>query len=447
MTATVSLSALTQIPPRCWKFALSGTYGLDQSHYRGKLFRWVNTYPTYGCYCNKANSVELSADGALLNLPAGEARVAMGGGLRTNFFHAYRTLGTAQNIAVSQQDYAYGELSVPLVSPDMGVTGIDRLNLSAALRYDNYPGVGKVSTPKLGLIYAPSPDIDIKGSWGARSRRRHSSSSITVWASPHGARPMPGTGYPSTASVLLLTGGNPNLKPERAETWSATAALHPRALEGAQLEVLFPGRLPRPNCRPDHLSHAIAEQPDLCADLVDLNPSDAAKAAVWPMPGLLQCAGPDLLSGRCRAIVHDSSTNASSQKIYGVDATARYKHSFDKDRSLTFNLRASYLHISETERIAADHHTCGHPVQSAPCSRQWRTIRAPDLTLSTSLNYTGGLNDTRTARTARIGATMIRIWPPHSRRKRPMGRCTAWPSHCRSPMRSMPRPPDLRSDL
>jgi hypothetical protein len=29
----------------------------------------------------------------------------MGGGLRTNFFHAYRTLGTAQNIAVSQQDY------------------------------------------------------------------------------------------------------------------------------------------------------------------------------------------------------------------------------------------------------------------------------------------------------------------------------------------------------
>jgi outer membrane receptor for ferrienterochelin and colicin len=173
---------------------------------------------------------------------------------------------------------------VPLVSPDMGVTGIDRLNLSAALRYDNYPGVGKVSTPKLGLIYAPSPDIDIKGSWGARSRRRHSSSSITVWASPHGARPMPGTGYPSTASVLLLTGGNPNLKPERAETWSATAALH-RARSKAPSSVSF--------FRVDYRDRIVAPityltqslSNPIYADLVDLNPSDAAKAAVLANAG------------------------------------------------------------------------------------------------------------------------------------------------------------------
>lgn len=395
-----------------WKFALSGTYGLDQSHYRGSSFSGgVNTYPTYGCYCNKANSVELSADGALLNLPAGEARVAMGGGLRTNFFHAYRTLGTAQNIAVSQQDYyAYGELSVPLVSPDMGVTGIDRLNLSAALRYDNYPGVGKVSTPKLGLIYAPSPDIDIKGSWGRSFKaptlfQQYNSLGVTAW----GAANAGGTGYPSTASVLLLTGGNPNLKPERAETWSATAALHPRALEGAQLEVSF--------FRVDYRDRIVAPityltqslSNPIYADLVDLNPSDAAKAAVLANAGAFSNAlGRTYYPADVVAIVHDNSTNASSQKIYGVDATARYKHSFDKDRSLTFNLRASYLHsiqkLSELQPTTTLAGTLFNPPHvRANGGLIWAQ---PDLTLSTSLNYTGGLNDTRTARTARIGAMM-----------------------------------------
>lgn len=395
-----------------WKFALSGTYGLDQSHYRGSSFSGgVNTYPTYGCYCNEANSVELSADGALLNLPAGEARVAMGGGLRTNFFHAYRTLGTAQNIAVSQQDYyAYGELSVPLVSPDMGVTGIDRLNLSAALRYDNYPGVGKVSTPKLGLIYAPSPDIDIKGSWGRSFKaptlfQQYNSLGVTAW----GAANAGGTGYPSTASVLLLTGGNPNLKPERAETWSATAALHPRALEGAQLEVSF--------FRVDYRDRIVAPityltqslSNPIYADLVDLNPSDAAKAAVLANAGAFSNAlGRTYYPADVVAIVHDNSTNASSQKIYGVDATARYKHSFDKDRSLTFNLRASYLHsiqkLSELQPTTTLAGTLFNPPHvRANGGLIWAQ---PDLTLSTSLNYTGGLNDTRTARTARIGAMM-----------------------------------------
>lgn len=395
-----------------WKFALSGTYGLDQSHYRGSSYSGgVNTYPTYGCYCNEANSVELSADGALFRLPGGEARIALGGGLRTNFFHAYRTLGTAQNIAVSQQDYyAYGELSLPLVSPNMDVTGIDRINLSAALRYDNYPSVGKVVTPKLGLIYAPSPDIDFKGSWGRSFKaptlfQQYNSLGVTAWAAANAG----GTGYPSTASVLLLTGGNPNLKPERAETWSATASLHPRAIEGAQLEVSFfnvhyRNRIVAPIT---YLAQSLSNP--IYADLVDLNPSDAAKAAVLASAGAFSNAlGRPYNPADVVAIVHDNSTNASSQKIYGVDVSARYKHSFDNSRSLTFNLRGSYLHstqkLSDLQPTTSLAGTLFNPPHiRANGGLIWAQ---PDLTFSTSLNYTGGLNDARTAKVARIGAMM-----------------------------------------
>ncbi|KAG5717682.1 hypothetical protein E4T56_gene4885, partial [Termitomyces sp. T112] len=292
----------------------------------------------------------------------------------------------------------------------MGVTGIDRLNLSAALRYDNYPGVGKVVTPKLGLIYAPSPDIDIKGSWGRSFKaptlfQQYNSLGVTAWPAANAG----GTGYPGTAAVLLLTGGNPNLKPERAETWSATTALHPRALEGAQLEVSFFRVFDRDRIVAPITYLAQSLSNPIYANLVELNPSDATKAAVLANAGAFSNAlGRTYNPADVVAIVNDNSTNASSQKIYGVDVSVRYKWSLDKDRSLTFNLRGSYLHstqkLSDLQPTTSLAGTLFNPPHvRANGGLIWAQ---PDLTLSTSLNYTGGINDIRSARTARIGAMM-----------------------------------------
>ncbi|MFX5510210.1 TonB-dependent receptor, partial [Acinetobacter baumannii] len=79
--------------------------------------------------------------------------------------------GNLNNVNKSQDSYyAYGELNLPLVSAGQGIAGIDRLNLSGAVRYERYPGVDAVATPKLGIIYAPTADIAIKGSWGRSFR-------------------------------------------------------------------------------------------------------------------------------------------------------------------------------------------------------------------------------------------------------------------------------------
>src|SRR3546814_4269065 len=49
---------------------------------------------------------------------------------------------------------------------------VNRLTVTAALRYEDYPGMGRVTTPKLGLVYEPVRNIAIKASWGRRSEAR-----------------------------------------------------------------------------------------------------------------------------------------------------------------------------------------------------------------------------------------------------------------------------------
>src|SRR5690606_22710543 len=48
-----------------------------------------------------------------------------------------------------------------------------------------------------------------------------------------------GGGYPPGATVMLLGGGNRDLDPERAKTWSATAAFHPESVPALDAELTW----------------------------------------------------------------------------------------------------------------------------------------------------------------------------------------------------------------
>src|SRR6185312_1049906 len=48
-----------------------------------------------------------------------------------------------------------------------------------------------------------------------------------------------GAGYPTDATALWLSGGNADLRPERARTWSASLAFHPEALPQLETELTW----------------------------------------------------------------------------------------------------------------------------------------------------------------------------------------------------------------
>src|SRR3546814_11994052 len=141
--------------------------------------RFTRTYPLFpdttcfrsGCICNSVTSLEFGAEGALFALPGGSARLALGGGFRNNgldFTQPVNGVPGRQFDVTRHTRFAYGEVHLPFVSPEMELPGLRQLSLSGALRYEDIRGMDEVATPRFGLIYSPFAPLALRGTW-ARS--------------------------------------------------------------------------------------------------------------------------------------------------------------------------------------------------------------------------------------------------------------------------------------
>jgi outer membrane receptor protein involved in Fe transport len=387
-------------PGADWRIVLTGMYGLNRQFYDGKQYaNSAPIFPTQGCYCNKANSIELVADGPLAHLPAGAMKLAIGGGYRKNLLHAYRTLGTAQDFQVSQTAYyAFGELGVPVISDEQR-SFLRSLSLSAAMRYESYPGIDQVATPKLGLVAALTADVTLKASWGKSFKaptlfqQYNSSFSYLFNAATLGQ-----AGAPAGSGAILLTGGNPDLKPERATTWSTTLDLHPAWADGARLELSYfhidyRDRVVTPiNFLTQSLSNPIY------ADLVTRSPSAAeVAAAVARGQTFINVTSGALDPANVIAIVDDTSTNAASQTIEGLDLLGQYAFDVSSGTTARLVFNGSYLDSSQRLSALQPETQLAGILFNPP---KWRVrggaiIEHGGFNLSAFVNYMAGVSDTR----------------------------------------------------
>lgn len=410
-----SSTSFAVAPSLNWTFgrgvelSLTGLYGEDRSHYGSTdyLDRAV-TFETRGCYCNKAQSIELSGQAPLFGLPGGDLKVAFGGGYRNNDFHGFRTVGAAQSIRASQDSYyGFAEFDMPIVGPENAIGGIERLNLSAALRYEDYPGIDKVATPKLGLIYAPTADFDLKGSWGKSFKaptlyQQYSVKSASIFpASLVGA-----TGVPDSAAAVILTGGNPDLKPERATTWTVTLAAHPAAFPNFKAEIgyfniRYRDRIVSPIT---FLTQSLSNP--IYADLVNVTPSDADKAAALDGADVFNYTGVDYDPANVFAIIADNSRNVASQKLQGVDGSARYRWDLDGGGTLTFSASATYLESGQKLSPLQPAVTLAGTIFNPPHVRAvgGAVLTTGPLTSAVNVNYTGSVRDVRSTPSVRVGS-------------------------------------------
>lgn len=312
-----------------WRLALSGVYGEEKVQLHSDSFAGAaQTSAAYVCYCNDGRSVEFAADGSLFRLPGGSAKLAIGTGYRSNTLDAFRGAGNINNVRQSQNSYyAYGELNLPLVSPEQEVGGIDRLNLSGAVRYERYPGIGSVATPKIGMIYAPVADILIKGSWGRSFRAPTLLQQYQVRSALlYPAASLGGSGHPATATALLVQGGNPALKPERARTWTATIEYSPNALPGLRTQLgYFSTRYTDRVVTPIGFQSQALSNPLYAGQLALAPDGSAVAAAIADAAQFFNVSGRPYDPANVVAIVDNSNVNAGRQSIRGVDLLAEYR--------------------------------------------------------------------------------------------------------------------------
>lgn len=189
-------------------------------------------------------SLDAKADGPLVTLPGGAARLAIGASWRRESFTYFGETFVAGLIPAPILPVggsramlaAYGELVVPLFGPGNARPGLERLELVGAVRHERYDDFGSATSPKLGIVWEPVGGLRLRASYGTSFR----TPALRELNQPVGISSGQLRDANNVArSVLLLTGGNPDLKPERARSYTAGVQLAPITLPGFRAELNF----------------------------------------------------------------------------------------------------------------------------------------------------------------------------------------------------------------
>jgi iron complex outermembrane receptor protein len=212
----------------------------------------IRDFENYGEAKQQLAEARLVLDGSLVTIPGGDVRLAVGAeyhyeDLASRISLDRRNVFTnAINSNVSRNvKSVYGELLVPIVGVDNGSPGLRGLQFSGSVRLDDYNDVGSTTNPKIGFNYKPFNDLTIRGNWGT-SFHAPSLADTTSTADSRAQILLnspfirPGDSLLNfLRPTIILAGGNPNLKPERADTWSLGFDWKPDAVPGLRASATY----------------------------------------------------------------------------------------------------------------------------------------------------------------------------------------------------------------
>lgn len=196
------------------------------------------------------SAVDLTAmlDGVLFSVPAGQIAFSVGGGVLEEEYWASRQLrgGVSDRTLGRRTSYGFGELFIPVLGPAQNVPFAHRLELSLAGRYTEYedksePSIGAdfgdKFSPKLGLLWAPARDVNVRATFGESFRAPSLSdvdptARVSTLAAP---RPVGGV----VTQLLTLTGPAPDLRPETSDSYTVGLDWTPSARPSLRVSVTY----------------------------------------------------------------------------------------------------------------------------------------------------------------------------------------------------------------
>lgn len=312
-----------------------------------------------------ASSANLLLTGTPWTLPGGALEIAAGAQVRRESFKTQSTtfLSTLEPVVRLTPGHdrliaaVFGEARIPLVGSENSRPGVRTFELSIAGRVEDYEDFGRTSNPKIGAIWSPISDLTLRGSWGTSFR----APGLTQLndASIAGASLVP---RPDGTRVLAiyLSGGNPDLAPETAETWTMGFDYRPQnglVLSASYFNTRFDDQIARPTT--GNLANVLVD-PALAPFVRRVDPANSAADLELVRS---YTTAPDFGSGSLfpptnyGAIIDGRWINTASVAVRGLDLQAAYPMHFG-GHSLRWDASASWLLAYDSRMTSAS------PVQS-----------------------------------------------------------------------------------
>jgi outer membrane receptor protein involved in Fe transport len=266
--------------------------------------------------------------------------MAVGAQYRTESFSRQGVTGVTGGVAsyLSQPAYdrdvsgAFAELRIPIFGQDNARPGLQRLELSVAGRVESYEGAGSTSNPKIGVLWEPADGVRLRSTYGTSFR----APTLTETQSQY---LIAATTLPSSSGnvlSLLELGGNPDLEPETASSWTAGVDLSPQDIPGLTLgatwfRTRFDNQIGKPVDQ-DILQALV--NPVYAPFIQRVNPSNPTDRAridalinspAYVLPGLFP-------ADSFGAIVDMSYVNTAEVLVSGIDLNAAYGFDWSDNR-------------------------------------------------------------------------------------------------------------------
>ncbi|WP_420469936.1 TonB-dependent receptor domain-containing protein [Brevundimonas sp. FT23042] len=355
-------------------------------------------------YTSTVASLNFKVDGALLQLPGGPLQMALGLDARRERFENEGESffsGSAPRMG-APVDYerdvtaAFVEFRVPIIGQDNAMPGLERLELSAAVRTERHGGVGDTTNPKIGLLYSPTSDLRLRASYGTSFR----APSLRELYSPFTIGPTYLARADANLLSLVLYGGNPDLRPETAESVTAGFVWTPQSLNGFRLEggwfrTRFDDRIANPVR--ENLRNALTD-PTLAPFVQYVNPATNAEDRTF-VQSLLDDPGnynPNVFPATAySAVVDNRNVNASRLEVEGLDVSVRYGFDMPVGR---MNLDGAVTHLLAYNRQITESSPLESMLGDPSYPSRWRGRAGGQwihgaLTLGLAVNYVSGGRD------------------------------------------------------
>ncbi|MDC8784673.1 TonB-dependent receptor plug domain-containing protein [Roseateles koreensis] len=209
-------------------------YGVGAATNAGVL-AGIGNYSTHYFARQTLDDFTLKADGPLFKLPGGAVRAALGYAHRKEQFAGETDAGPAggdytaapySSVGTRTSDSAFAELFVPVVGQATSLPGVQKLDLSLAIRSDRYSDVGSTNNPKIGLTWTVTNGAMLRASAGKSFHApslADAGTAIDTRAIHFPCIPYAFQGCTSAGPAdytVILAGGNSALKPETATTYN-----------------------------------------------------------------------------------------------------------------------------------------------------------------------------------------------------------------------------------
>lgn len=289
-------------------------------------------------------------DGPLFELPAGTARLAVGGEDHhdTMDYWENRNNSTPDNSTIFHIDNSsrrpertvrslFAEAQVPVVGGASSMQYMKRLDLSLAARSDDYSDFGRSTNPRLGLDWTVGPIGKFYASWGTAFRAPTLGDLDPVNAGLINVVDRVAADGKTMIHGLVLLGGRDGLKPERANITTFGTALQP--VQGLKATVDYFNIDYKDRILTPGNDQSIFAKPNL-APYLNTAPTLAQVQALLADPTFTG-SSTEPASG-IKFIQDGRRYNAGVVKTSGVDVAVHYEHGSGIGR-LSGGLTANYV--------------------------------------------------------------------------------------------------------